>query len=321
MTYIFSSLFSPISTSSLYREGCTSQSKDRNWKNCSFLGTYQQWIIVFFFDFEYNVQLFYLQLPAIEVVSKLPPVDRDLKRPPISVVVVCPTRELADQAAAEANKLLKFHPSIGVQLVIGGTRMALEQKRMHTNPCQVIQIILFNNSANSVVICSMFWPKSWIVELQILVATPGRLRDHMENTPGFATRLLGVKVLILDEADRLLDMGFRSDIEKIVAALPKQHQTLLFSATVPDEVSLWYTCCNSLRCLVSMPLVSTLHARFVKYVILPWKEILNLSTLFKKEVRKHTLRYLLDQIYFDCILFSKSKVVLMITLFRWSKCI
>ncbi|RCV21813.1 hypothetical protein SETIT_4G167800v2 [Setaria italica] len=145
-------------------------------------------------------------LPAIEVVSKLPPVDRDQKRPPISVVVVCPTRELADQAAAEASKLLKFHPSIGVQLVIGGTRMALEQKRMHTNPCQ------------------------------ILVATPGRLRDHMENTPGFATRLMGVKVLILDEADRLLDMGFRSDIEKIVAALPKQRQTLLFSATVPDEV-------------------------------------------------------------------------------------
>lgn len=71
-------------------------------------------------------------------MSKLPPADRDQKRPPISVVVVCPTRELADQAAAEANKLLKFHPSIGVQLVIGGTRMALEQKRMHTNPAQVI---------------------------------------------------------------------------------------------------------------------------------------------------------------------------------------
>ena len=112
---------------------------------------------IFLFDFEYNnVQLFYLQLPAIEVVSKLPPVDRNLKRPPISVVVVCPTRELADQAAAEANKLLKFHPSIGVQLVIGGTRMALEQKRMHTNPCQVIQIILLNNAAKSVVICSVF---------------------------------------------------------------------------------------------------------------------------------------------------------------------
>nr|XP_010925739.1 LOW QUALITY PROTEIN: DEAD-box ATP-dependent RNA helicase 31-like [Elaeis guineensis] len=145
-------------------------------------------------------------LPAIELVAKLPPVDRDRKRPPINVLVICPTRELADQAAMEANKLLKYHPAIGVQVVMGGTRLALEQKRMQANPCQ------------------------------ILVATPGRLRDHIENTPGFATRLMGVKVLVLDEADRLLDMGFRKDIEKIAAAVPKQRQTLLFSATVPDEV-------------------------------------------------------------------------------------
>lgn len=119
---------------------------------------------------------------------------------------MCPTRELAVQAAAEANALLKYHPSFGVQVVIGGTRLALEQKRMQANPCQ------------------------------ILVATPGRLKDHIENTAGFATRLMGVKVLVLDEADRLLDMGFRKDIEKIINAVPKQRQTLLFSATVPAEV-------------------------------------------------------------------------------------
>lgn len=71
---------------------------------------------------------------------------------------------------------------------------------------------------------------------QILVATPGRLRDHVENTAGFATRLMGVKVLVLDEADHLLDMGFRKEIEKIISAVPKQRQTLLFSATVPPEV-------------------------------------------------------------------------------------
>lgn len=145
-------------------------------------------------------------LPSIEVVIKSPAIGRDQKRPPIYVLVICPTRELACQAAAEANTLLKYHPEIGVQVVIGGTRLALEQKRMQANPCQ------------------------------ILVATPGRLKDHIENTAGFATRLMGVKVLVLDEADHLLDMGFRKDIERIISAVPKQRQTLLFSATVPDEV-------------------------------------------------------------------------------------
>ncbi|VFQ73203.1 unnamed protein product [Cuscuta campestris] len=145
-------------------------------------------------------------LPSIEIVLKSNPSTRDQKLSPILVLVVCPTRELASQAAAEANSLLKYHPTIGVQVVIGGTRLALEQKKMLANPCQ------------------------------ILVATPGRLKDHIENTSGFATRLMGVKVLVLDEADHLLDMGFRKDIERIIAALPKNRQTLLFSATVPQEV-------------------------------------------------------------------------------------
>lgn len=77
------------------------------------------------------------QLPAIELVVKSPPIARDQKRPPILVLIICPTRELASQAAAEANTLLKYHASIGVQVVIGGTRLALEQKRMQANPCQV----------------------------------------------------------------------------------------------------------------------------------------------------------------------------------------
>lgn len=70
-------------------------------------------------------------------MAKSPPVERDQKRPPIHVLVVCPTRELATQAAKEADTLLKYHPSIGVQVVIGGTRLPLEQKRMQANPCQV----------------------------------------------------------------------------------------------------------------------------------------------------------------------------------------
>ncbi|KAL9270825.1 DEAD-box ATP-dependent RNA helicase 26-like protein [Drosera capensis] len=145
-------------------------------------------------------------LPTIEVVVNSPAVNRDDKRSPVLVVVICPTRELATQAAVEANKLLKYHPSIGVQVVMGGTSLGMEQKRIQNNPCQ------------------------------ILVATPGRLKDHLQNTSGFATRVMGVKVLVLDEADRLLDMGFRKDLERIIAALPKQRQTLLFSATIPEDV-------------------------------------------------------------------------------------
>ncbi|KAK8630931.1 hypothetical protein V6N13_079701 [Hibiscus sabdariffa] len=146
-------------------------------------------------------------LPSIEIVSKLPPTTPDFKRPPaINVLVICPTRELANQAASEANKLLKYHASIGVQVVIGGMNADKEKKNLRAKPCQ------------------------------ILVATPGRLKDHIENTEGFAERLRGLKVLVFDEADRLLDMGFRKEIEKIIAAVPKQRQTLFFSATVPEEV-------------------------------------------------------------------------------------
>jgi DEAD/DEAH box helicase len=67
----------------------------------------------------------------------------------------------------------------------------------------------------------------------ILVATPGRLQDHIENLAGFPAVLAGLRVLVLDEADQMLDMGFRPAIEKICSFLPKAKQTLLFSATVP----------------------------------------------------------------------------------------
>ena len=98
--------------------------------------------------------------------------------------------------------MLKFHANIGAQVVTGATKLPGEKKWLQTNPCQ------------------------------ILVATPGRLWDYIENTPGFSSHLMGVKVLILDEADHLLDMGFRRDIDKIIVAVTKERQILLFLATV-----------------------------------------------------------------------------------------
>lgn len=74
--------------------------------------------------------------------------------------------------------------------------------------------------------------------LQILIATPGRLLDHIENKSGLTSRLMALKLFIVDEADLLLDLGFRRDVEKIIDSLPRQRQSLLFSATIPKEVKL-----------------------------------------------------------------------------------
>ncbi|KAI5058196.1 hypothetical protein GOP47_0026366 [Adiantum capillus-veneris] len=138
-------------------------------------------------------------LPAIEQILK----ESESK---LFAVVVCPTRELAQQIVAEANVLLTFHKNLRVQVVIGGTKVHREQAQLRERP------------------------------FQILVGTPGRLVDHIQNTPDMATLLKTVKLFVLDEADRMLDMGFRDSLDKIMKALPSGRQTLLFSATIPKEV-------------------------------------------------------------------------------------
>lgn len=82
------------------------------------------------------------QLPAIETVLKASDKKSAQRVPPIDVLILCPTRELASQIAAEANVLLKYHEGIGVQTLVGGTRFKDDQKRLECNPCQVyIQFI------------------------------------------------------------------------------------------------------------------------------------------------------------------------------------
>lgn len=145
-------------------------------------------------------------LPAIEAVLKATSSSTTQLVPPIYVLILCPTRELASQIAAEAIALLKNHDGIGVLTLVGGTRFKVDQRRLESDPCQ------------------------------ILVATPGRLLDHIENKSGLSVRLMGLKMLVLDEADHLLDLGFRKDVENIVDCLPRRRQSLLFSATMPKEV-------------------------------------------------------------------------------------
>ncbi|KAL9249772.1 putative DEAD-box ATP-dependent RNA helicase 48 [Drosera capensis] len=145
-------------------------------------------------------------VPAIDAVLKAATCNRVQRVPPIYVLILCPTRELASQLVAETRALLKYHDGLDVQGLIGGTRFKDDLKRIESNSCQ------------------------------ILVATPGRLLDHIESKSAISVRLMGLKMVILDEADHLLDLGFRKDLEKIVDCLPRQRQSLLFSATIPKEV-------------------------------------------------------------------------------------
>ncbi|XP_011022737.1 PREDICTED: probable DEAD-box ATP-dependent RNA helicase 48 isoform X3 [Populus euphratica] len=145
-------------------------------------------------------------LPAIEAVLKASSSNDKPQVSPIYALILCPTRELASQIAAEANAMLKYHDGIGVLTLVGGTRFKDDQRRLESDPYQII------------------------------VATPGRLLDHIENKGGLSVHLMGLKVLILDEADHLLDLGFRKDVEKILDCLPRQRQSLLFSATIPKEI-------------------------------------------------------------------------------------
>eukprot|EP00850_Spirogloea_muscicola_P004842 SM000021S06475 [mRNA] locus=s21:511441:515021:- [translate_table: standard] len=164
-------------------------------------------------------------LPAIDLMLRTEARDAAFTRgpSPIRALVICPTRELATQCAAEARMLLTFHQGLGAQVVIGGTNMNAEANRLARDPCQARAYSIICTEAN-------------LLMCRLLVATPGRLLDHIQKTPNMRQKLQGLKVLVMDEADQLLDMGFRKTLDGILAEVPKNRQTLLFSATIPDEV-------------------------------------------------------------------------------------
>ncbi|MDD5623933.1 MAG: DEAD/DEAH box helicase [Candidatus Peribacteraceae bacterium] len=130
----------------------------------------------------------------------IPMLQRLAKYPGRGLVIV-PTRELATQVD---ESLRLFAPAFGIRtaVLIGGASMHLQKEMIRRNP-------------------------------RIVIATPGRLNDHL--TQGTIT-LREVSVLVLDEADRMLDMGFRPQIEQILRHVPKERQTMLFSATMPSEI-------------------------------------------------------------------------------------
>ncbi len=125
-----------------------------------------------------------------------------LDSPGIQGLVMVPTRELAVQVAGEFDRLAR-HLRVGTVAVYGGASIRPQIEKLR-------------------------YPSS-----KVVVATPGRLRDHMERG---TIRLNMVRFLVLDEADRMLDMGFIEDIEFVLRHVPRDHQTALFSATIPEGI-------------------------------------------------------------------------------------
>lgn len=120
----------------------------------------------------------------------------------IQGLVLCPTRELAIQAAGEIKTMAKYMPWVRVAAIYGGQDIVRQFQRLRG-------------------------------PVSIVVGTPGRIMDHMRRGTLVFDDL---KMLVLDEADEMLNMGFREDIETICRELPEERQTALFSATLPEEI-------------------------------------------------------------------------------------
>ena len=134
---------------------------------------------------------------AIPILEKI---NTKLKKP--QAIVICPTRELAIQVAEEFRKLAKYMPSLKVLPIYGGQEISKQIRSLKAG-------------------------------VQVIIGTPGRVMDHMRRK---TVTFENIHTIVLDEADEMLDMGFREDIETILGGLDEERQTLLFSATMPKPI-------------------------------------------------------------------------------------
>lgn len=134
---------------------------------------------------------------AIPMIQKI---DISCKKP--QGIILCPTRELAMQASDEIRRLTKFMHGLKVLPVYGGQDISRQIRALSQG-------------------------------VQIIVGTPGRVMDHLRR---HTIKTANIRMIVLDEADEMLNMGFREDMETILGQMPKDHQMALFSATMPKEI-------------------------------------------------------------------------------------
>ncbi len=132
----------------------------------------------------------------------LPFLSQLINQPDANLLVLVPTRELAGQVSDVCTALLERAPQIRIAKVVGGARMGQQIQKLSRNP-------------------------------RVIVATPGRLNDHLNR---FGKLLQKTSFLVVDEADRMLDMGFAPQLERVLRFLPAKRQSLLLSATMPAKI-------------------------------------------------------------------------------------
>ncbi|MFC1666584.1 DEAD/DEAH box helicase [Candidatus Omnitrophota bacterium] len=177
-------------------------------------------------------------------------------------LILAPTRELAIQVNEVFQKIAPLF-GINTAVIIGGASMHLQLKALRKNP-------------------------------RVLVATPGRLVDHMERR---TVLLADVNVLVLDEADRMLDMGFLPQIERIIKFVPRNRQTMLFSATIPGEIVRMAAAHMKLPIHVEIAPSGTTAERIIQEVF-----------IVKKSSKRQLLTKLLDRYRGPVLIFSRTKI-------------
>ncbi|MFH1798894.1 MAG: DEAD/DEAH box helicase [Candidatus Omnitrophota bacterium] len=189
------------------------------------------------------------------------PVVQRLSRSNGRCLVLVPTRELALQVSEAFQQVA---PLFGIKtgVIIGGVPMQAQLSVLKKNP-------------------------------RVIIATPGRLVDHMNRR---TLRLNEVEVLILDEADRMLDMGFKPDIEHILKFVPKKRQTMLFSATIPGEIVTIGAMHMKLPVHIEVAPSGTTAEHITQEVF-----------IVTKEGKKKLLAKLLDQYRGSVLLFSRTR--------------
>ncbi len=175
----------------------------------------------------------------------------------LQALVLCPTRELADQVSKSIRRLAANIPNVKLLTLCGGMPLGPQLASLTHDP-------------------------------HIVVGTPGRVQEHLKRGSLHGG---GIKVLVLDEADRMLDMGFREAIDDIAGRIAKHHQTLLFSATYPDDIKAisHRVQRNPLEIVVEAPVEAkpAIEQRFIE--VEPARKIDALTQLLGGEGGEHAL--------------------------------